>query len=447
MGSSLDDRDGAAAALGPSTSAAMPDRPPQAPGSAPRASGKRVVIIGGGFAGLACAQGLGGSDVSVTVVDRHNHNLFQPLLYQVATAALSPADIAEPIRKILRRFENVEVLMDEVTSVDVARRLVRLGSGAERSYDALVIATGSEYAYFGHDDWARHAPGLKSIDNARALRGKFLRAFERAELSTDPQEQEHLMTSVIIGGGPTGVEMAGAIAELGRWTLKGEFRHLDTRRAKIILVEGGERILGGFPENLSAYAQEQLQALGVTVLTRARVNEIRADGVVIGDTFVPAGTIVWGAGVTATPAARWLGIETDRSRRIPVGPDLRVQGFDDIFALGDLALLVQDGKPLPGLAQVAKQQGQHLGRSLRAHLLHGEALPPFRFHNRGNTAVIGRHAAIFDFGKHQLKGRLAWFLWALIHVYLLVSFEKRILVSLQWLWRYVTRARGARLIP
>jgi NADH:ubiquinone reductase (H+-translocating) len=406
----------------------------------------RVVIVGGGFAGLECARMLGGSSIPVTIIDKQNHNLFQPLLYQVATAALSPADIAEPIRKIVRRHKNISTLMAEVVGIDLEARQVKLADGDTEPYDVLVLATGSRYSYFGHDDWATVATGLKTITNATTLRRRLLQAFEKAEQSEDPEEQKRLLTAIVVGGGPTGVEMAGAIAELGRWTLKGDFRRIDPASLRVLLVEGSERVLGNFPESLSRYAAKELTKLGVTILTKRRVKELREDGAQVDDEFIGAGTLVWAAGVQATPAAGWLGIETDRSGRIPINADMSVKGLTGVFALGDITLLEQDGQPLPGLAQVAKQQGHYLGKTLRdGSALNGTAAG-FRFHNRGNTAVIGRNAAVFDFGRYQLKGRFAWFLWALIHVYLLVSFEKRMLVSMQWLWRYFTRSRGARLI-
>ena len=402
----------------------------------------KIVIVGGGFGGLACAQRLGGSNHEVLLIDRRNYHLFQPLLYQVATGALSPADIAEPIRKLLKRHSNISVVMAEVTGIDTQNHAVLVENGAAYPYEALVLATGSQYAYFGHEEWADNAPGLKTIDNARAHRSRLLEAFEKAERATSPEEQRRLMTSVVIGGGPTGVEMAGAIAELGRWTLAGEFRNVDPSQARVILIEGAPGILGQFPDGLVRYSAYALARLGVDVRTSTRVLDIQAEGVMTDQGYIPAGTVVWGAGVTATPAARWLGIETDRSGRIPVDDRLAVRGRPGVYALGDIALLPQDGAPLPGLAQVAKQQGQYLGRSLRR----GDSSHGFRFRNRGNTAVIGRHAAVFDFGRLHLKGRVAWFLWALVHVYLLVGFEKRALVSVQWLWRYFTKARGVRII-
>lgn len=406
-----------------------------------------VVVIGAGFAGLACAGALGGTSIRVTVIDRHNYHLFVPLLYQVATAALSPADIAEPIRKILNRHRNIDVVMGEAVGIDMTDRRVRLADGSFVPFDRLVVATGSAYSYFGHDDWAEHAPGLKTIENARRIRARLLTSFEQAETIDDPARQQALMTSIVVGGGPTGVEMAGAIAELARHALRRDFRRIDPASARVLLVEAGPRLLPAFPEDLADYARERLERLGVQVVTGQSVERVAADGVAIAGRFVPAGTIVWGAGVEASPAGRWLGVETDRLGRIPVAPDLSVPGLDGVYALGDTALALEDGrKPLPGLAQVAKQQGTHLGRALAADILRGEPIPPFRFHDRGNTAIIGRNAAVFDFGRHHLKGRIAWLLWAIVHVYLLTGFDKRILVTTQWLWRYLTYQRGARLI-
>jgi NADH dehydrogenase len=405
---------------------------------------RHVVIIGGGFGGLACAMALGNaSDIDVTVVNRRNHNLFQPLLYQVATAALSPADIAEPIRKTLARFKNINMITAEVVGVDPSSRTVSLSDGDLLSYDQLVIATGSDYNYFGHDEWRQYAPGLKSIHEARQIRHRLLLAFERAERAKSEPEKQALLTSIVIGGGPTGVEMAGAISELGRFMISRDFRNLQPDNLKVILVEAGPRILAAFPEHLSAYAKSYLENIGVEVRTGRRVIDIRADGADIDGKFVPAGSIIWGAGVKASPAHSWLGIPGVAGGRIPVDDHLRVIGFDDIYAIGDTSALPgPDEKLLPGLAQVAKQQGTYLGQSLRS----GRAVPGFRFKNRGNTAVIGRNAAVFDFGKWTLKGRAAWLLWALVHVYLLINFEKRLLVAIQWVGRYLTRQRGARII-
>ncbi|CAO3433027.1 NAD(P)/FAD-dependent oxidoreductase [Azospirillum doebereinerae] len=406
-----------------------------------------VVIVGAGFGGLACAAALGGTDLRVTIIDRRNYHLFVPLLYQVATAALSPADIAQPIRRILSRHPNVAVVLGAVVGIDTAQRRVTLDDGGVVPYDRLVIACGSSYSYFGHDEWAEVAPGLKTVEDAQYIRARLLGCFERAELTTDLQEQQRLMTSVIVGGGPTGVELAGAVAELTRFALARDFRRIDPRSARILLVEAGPRVLGTFPEPLSDYARHALEDLGVTVMTGQAVERIEPGGVTIAGRFIPAGTMVWGAGVKASPAGQWLGVETDRAGRIKVDADLSVPDLEGVYALGDTALVAgDDGKPLPGLAQVAKQQGEHLGRSLAANILSGAAMAPFRFRNRGNTAIVGRSAAVFDFGTRRLKGWFAWILWAIVHVYLLVGFEKRLLVSLQWLWRYLTYERGARLI-
>ncbi len=406
-----------------------------------------VMIVGAGFAGLACARELGNREIDVTVIDRRNHNLFQPLLYQVATAALSPADISEPIRRTLGRYRNIRVLLGEVVGVDAHAKTVLLEDGHRLSYDYLVIATGSEYNYFGNDDWRAWAPGLKTIHEARLIRQRLLVAFEKAELSQDPDEKRALLTSIVIGGGPTGVEMAGAIAELGKFMITRDFRDLSPDLFRVILIEAAPRILAAFPEDLAEYAQRSLAKAGVTVLTDTPVESITKNEVMAGGQTFRTGCIVWGAGVKASPAVGWLGMEGKAGGRIPVNPDLSVIGLNGIYALGDTALGLDDeGKPLAALAQVAKQQGEYLGQALKAKLLEGRPSAPFRFRDRGNTAVIGRNAAIFDFGTWKLKGRLAWLLWAIVHVYLLVNFEKRLLVSIQWVWRYATRQRGARLI-
>lgn len=405
-----------------------------------------VVIVGGGFAGIACARALGNQDVRVTLVDRNNYHLFVPLLYQVATAALSPADIAEPIRKLLRHFDNIDVIMDEVVGVDAVAKRITLGRGGPLPYDKLVLATGSAYNYFGHEEWSRHAPGLKSIADARAIRARLLNGFEQAETISNPIRQNELMTTVIVGGGPTGVELAGAIAELARWSLARDFRNIDPTTATVHLIEAGPRILPAFPENLSAYAHERLQALGVTVHTGAPVADVQAGRVTVAGKVIAAHSIIWAAGIAASSAANWFGMPTDRLGRIPVEANLEVTGLSHVFALGDTALVMQDGKPLPALAQVAAQQGRYLGKALVKLLVRGAAMPPFRFRDRGNTAIIGRNAAIFDFGKRQLKGWFGWLLWAVVHVYLLANFEKRVLVAVQWLWRWFTYEREARLI-
>jgi NADH dehydrogenase len=405
-----------------------------------------VVIIGGGFGGLACAKKLGARGVRVTLIDRRNHNLFQPLLYQVATAALSPADIAEPIRKTLGRYKNVSVVLAEVESVDTARKVVITKQAREFGFEKLVIATGSEYNYFGRDEWKRIAPGLKTLEQARTIRQRLLLALEHAEIAQTADERRSLLTSVIIGGGPTGVEMAGSIAELGAAASR-DFRNISPSEFRVLLVEAGPRVLGAFPEELSRYARGVLEDLGVEVLTNTRVEEISGGLVRFSGKTVQAGTVVWGAGVRAAAGKEWLDAPADRAGRIAVTDTLQVQGHADIYALGDVAAAqATDGTTLPALAQVAKQQGLYLGVALANLLQRGQHPRPFRFHDRGNTAVIGRHAAVFDFGRWHLKGRLAWFLWALVHVYLLINFEKRLLVSIQWLWRYATQGRGARII-
>jgi NADH dehydrogenase len=408
---------------------------------------RRVVVIGAGFAGLEVARGLGKAGIGTTVIDRHNHHLFQPLLYQVATAALSAADIAEPVRRILRRCPSVQVLFGEVTAINPAARTVQLSCGQTIPYDHLVVASGAGQSYFGHDEWSQWAPGLKTIEDARAIRSQVLLAFERAERATDPAEQQRLTTIAIIGGGPTGVELAGSIAELSRYALARDFRNISPEAAQIVLVEAGPRLLGGFSEDLSAYARDRLERLGVRVRTSEAVEHVGPTKITVAGQDVPVGLVIWAAGVSASPLGRQLGVETDRAGRVPVEPTLQVRGLDRVYALGDLATQTgEDGNPLPGLAQVAKQQGTHLGKTLAAHLATGEALTPFRYKSRGNTAIVGRHAAVFEYGRFKIKGWLAWLAWAVIHVYLLVGFQHRFLVSMQWLWRYLTYERGARII-
>ena len=407
----------------------------------------RVVILGAGFAGIEVARGVGAAGVPVTLIDRQNHHLFQPLLYQVATAALSPADIAEPIRKMLRGYPSVEVILDEAVAIDVHARRLSLASGDTLAYDWLVLATGATHSYFGHDAWEAFAPGLKTIEDARIIRSKILLAFEEAERSHDPAEQRRLMTIAVIGGGPTGVELAGSIAELARYTLAKDFRAIRADTATVLLLEAGPRILAAFPEPLASYAQRRLEKLGVVVRTHFPVEGVTARSITAAGSQLAVGFSIWAAGVRASSMGRLLGANTDGSGRIAVNPNLSVPGFDRVYVLGDLALLAgQDGRPLPGLAQVAKQQGHYLGRALAKKILGNQTPPPFHFHNRGNTAIVGRHAAVFDFGWWQIRGVLAWVFWALIHVYLLVGFQHRLMVAIQWLWRYLTYERGSRLI-
>jgi NADH dehydrogenase len=410
-------------------------------------SAPRVVIVGAGFGGLACAKALANTPVRVTVVDKRNYHLFVPLLYQVATAALSPADISRPVRRMLGRYRNIEVILGEAVAVDAAQRTVRLRDGPTLAYDRLVLASGGVFSYFGHPEWAALAPGPGRLDDARKIRARLLTAFEQAEITENAGERERLMTIVIVGGGPTGVEMAGSVAELARYALARDFRRIDPARAHIVLIEAGPRILTQFPEKLAAYAQRVLESLSVQVLLNHAVEAIDARGVTVAGRRIEAATVIWGAGVRASDAGMWLGIELDKAGRILVGRDLAVRGIEGVYALGDTARLANaSGETLPALAQVAKQQGRHLGRALAAHFADGQPLPPFRYRNRGNTAIIGRNTAVFDFGWWQFKGRLAWLLWAIIHVYLLVGFENRLVVTTRWVWRYLTYERGARLI-
>lgn len=412
-----------------------------------RAAEARVVVVGAGFAGLEVARRLGRAGIPVVIVDRNNHHLFQPLLYQVATAALSATDVAEPVRKILRRYQSVKVVYGTVVGIDATAHRVLLDDGRRFACSHLVLATGSEPHYFGHADWARHAPGLKSIEDARLIRSRLLLSFENAEQAADPVERRRLMTFVVIGGGPTGVELAGAIAELSRYTLARDFRTVSPREARIVLAEGGPRILSGFDERLGRYAAKRLERLGVEIRTGTMVGAIGADYVELGAERLPVGLALWAAGVRASPLGGVSGLGTGDGGRIPVHDDLSVPGHPWIFALGDLALLAgADGRPLPGLAQVARQQGIHLGRELVRQIRSGTAIRPFRYSSRGDTAIIGRHAAIYQLGGLRLRGWIAWALWAIVHVYLLVGFQHRLTVSVQWLWRYLTYERGARLI-
>ncbi|WEX09576.1 NAD(P)/FAD-dependent oxidoreductase [Chelativorans sp. AA-79] len=407
----------------------------------------RVVIVGAGFAGLEAAKELGKAGVPVILLDRQNHHLFQPLLYQVATAALSAPDVAEPIRKVLRRYESVQVLMGEVKRIDMTSRSLDLTDGSCLAFDYLILATGATHSYFGHHDWARFAPGLKTLADARRIRANALLAFERAERTVDPQEQARQMTIAIVGGGPTGVELAGSLAELSRFTLARDFRSVRPEAARVMLIEAGPRILSAFSEKISGYALKRLEKLGVEVHTNTPVEAIEKDRITFGGQTVPVGLVLWAAGVAASPLAAQLGAETDDAGRVVVDETMQAKGLRNVFVVGDAANFTgEDGKPLPGLAQVAKQQGRHLGRSLSRHLLDGSPLAPFTYHGRGNTAIVGRHAAVFEQGRFKLTGWVAWLSWAIIHVYLLVGFQHRLMVSLQWLWRYLTFERGARVI-
>lgn len=412
-----------------------------------RSEGPHIVIIGAGFAGVEVARGLGAARANVTLVDRQNYHLFQPLLYQVATAALSPADIAEPVRRMLRRFPDTNILLGEVTNIDVSSHRITLGDGRMLSFDYLVLAAGATHAYFGHEDWAKFAPSLKSIADARQIRSRLLLSFEQAEMTDDAEERERLMTFVVIGGGPSGVELAGSIAELARFTLKKDFHHIDSASSTVILLEAGSRILSGFPEDLALYARRKLERLGVKVRESCGVEHITATEVVTGGKAIPTGFAIWAAGVKASPLGALLGVPTDKSGRVMVNRDLSIPGVPNAYALGDVSLVLDsNGRALPGLAQVAKQEGRYLGRALARRLRGDQTMTTFEFRNRGNAAIIGRQSAIFDFGWWRLRGPLAWLLWALVHIYLLTGFQHRLLVAVQWLWRYLTYDRGARLI-
>jgi NADH:ubiquinone reductase (H+-translocating) len=406
----------------------------------------QVVIVGGGFAGLDAAKALRRADVDVTVVDRHNHHVFQPLLYQVATAALSPGDIASPIRWILRRQKNVRVLLASVTSIDAPAKAVVLDDGSRLAFDYLIVAPGATHSYFGHGEWAQHAPGLKTLDDALAMRRRMLLAFEEAEREQDQTRRRHLLTFVLIGGGPTGVELAGALAEIARHTLREEFDTIHPEWARIILIEAGPTILPSFPESLRASARRALQKLGVEVWERAEVTEVGAERVKVGDDEVSAHTILWAAGVAGSPLGASFGVPMDRAGRVIVQEDLSVPGQPGIFIAGDLAGFTYQGdKQLPGVAQVAKQQGRHAARNLLKRL-RGETTLPFRYRDPGNMATVGRAHALADFGWARVSGLAGWLLWLIVHIMFLVGFRNRLSVLLQWGASYLTYQRSVRLI-
>jgi NADH dehydrogenase len=405
----------------------------------------RVVILGAGFGGLACAETLRRAGVDITIIDHQNYHCFQPLLYQVATAALSPADVAWPIRHIVRRQENATVFMTEVTGIDAAAQTVTTKTGPF-PFDFLVVATGAMHSYFGHDTWAGFAPGLKRIEDATRIRRSILSAFEQAELTDDDEQRRKLLTFVIVGGGPTGVEMAGAIAEVARQTLKRDFRRIDPRTARIMLIEAGPRLLPAFSERHSRYAHDALTAMGVEVLTATVVTGCDAHGVDLQHGRIDAGSVIWAAGVMASPAAGWLAADRDRSGRVIVGPDLSLPGHANIFVIGDTAA-VNDaaGLPVPGLAAAAKQMGIYVGRLIGARLA-GRNLPPFRYKNLGVLATIGRRSAVVELGPIQLHGFIGWLFWSVVHIYFLIGLRNRFVVAVTWLWSYITFQRGARLI-
>jgi NADH dehydrogenase/putative oxidoreductase len=408
--------------------------------------GPHVVIVGAGFGGLAAAQGLRHTACHITLIDQHNYHLFQPLLYQIATAGLSPADIATPIREILRDQPNVKVVMGRVTGVESKDRAVITEDGAVH-YDWLILATGAQHSYFGKDEWAPFAPGLKRIEDGTDVRRRLLLAFERAEAASDAEERSALLTFVVVGGGPTGVEWAGAIAELARFGMESEFREIDPATARVILVQAADRLLPPFPPALSAEAKAALVRLGVEVRLGAAVDHIDADGVVVSGQRIDARTVFWAAGVAASPAAKWLGAAADRAGRVTVGPDLTVPGFRNVVAIGDTASSTAwDGQPVPGLAPAAKQGGHYAAAVIRAGIEGRPAPAPFRYRHGGNLATIGRKAAVADFGAITLTGALAWWLWGVVHVFFLAGMRNRTAVALEWFWAYLTFRRGTRLI-
>jgi NADH:ubiquinone reductase (H+-translocating) len=417
--------------------------------SAQPANKPRIVIVGAGFGGLAVVRGLRNVDAEITLIDRQNHHLFQPLLYQVATAALSPADIAAPIRTIVKNHRQMHVLLDEVCDINRESKQVRLSSGATLGFDTLVVATGAQHSYFGKDHWAEHAPGIKTIDDATRVRRKILLALEMAETNRQEnvESRNEYLTFVVIGGGPTGVEMAGAIAELTRHATSMEFRYVTPKCVKILLIEAGSRLLANFPEELSAAAKTSLEMLGVDIRLASRVKDIGASSVTVGDEQIPTTTVIWAAGVKASPAATWLATEADNAGRVRVETDMSISGSPNIFVIGDTASIAGiDGRPVPGIAPAAKQQGQHVARIIRSRLLGRPNPGAFKYRNFGTLATIGRKRAVVDFGWAQLKGFPAWFLWSTAHLYFLVGFRNRFMVGLTWLWNYLTFERGARLI-
>ena len=406
----------------------------------------KVVIIGAGFGGISAAKALAKAPVDITMIDRRNYHLFQPLLYQVATADLSPADVAWPIRSIFSRQQNVRVVLGEVLDIDTDTKEVVLEDGRFQ-YDYVIVASGAHHSYFGRDEWEKHAPGLKRVIDATEIRKNVLMAFERAEISEDPEEQARQMTFVVVGGGPTGVEMAGAIAELAHHALARDFRHINSRSARIILVEAGSRVLSAFPEKLSNKAKASLEKLGVEVMLDTMVQDITADGVQLDGAFIPSACKVWGAGVVVKNVGRWLGVDTDRSGRIAVNDDLSVPDQPEVFVIGDAAKVAwQEGTDVPGIAPAAKQGGKYVAKRILAALQGKPAPAPFAYKHAGNLATIGRNSAVIDFGKVQLSGFLAWWIWGVAHIYFLIGVRQPIIVAFSWFWFYVTYSKGARLI-
>lgn len=411
------------------------------------ADGHHVVVVGAGFGGLQTVRDLDGAPVRVTVVDRRNHHLFQPLLYQVATASLATSEIAWPIRQLLRNRREVTTLLATVVGVDKAGRRVLLEDGSTLAFDTLVIATGARHAYFGHDDWERVAPGLKTLEDATTIRRRILRAFEEAEREADPAQRQALLTFVVIGAGPTGVELAGTIAELARLTLVRDFRNFDSRATRVVLVEAGPRVLPAFDDDLSNYALEALEKLGVEVRLGQPVTDCTASGVTVESERIAASTVMWAAGVQASPAAQWLGIPADQAGRAVVEPDLSAPGHPEIFIIGDTAaVMAPDGRPVPGIAPAAKQEGRYVAATIRGRLAGRGAVEPFRYRHAGSLATIGKRKAVIDFGWMKLRGAIAWWIWGLAHIYFLIGVKNRLSVALNWLWIYARDQRSSRLI-
>ena len=406
-----------------------------------------VVIVGAGFGGIQTAHHLKGANVRITLIDQHNYHLFQPLLYQAATALLAPSEIAWPIRHLLRKRKEITTLLAKVINIDKQNKKVILESRESIEYDTLVLATGARHAYFGHDEWAEHAPGLKVLEDATSIRQKILIAFEKAEAESDAKRRAALLCFVVVGGGPTGVELAGTIAELAHHTLSGEFRNIDTLQTRVILIEAASRVLPSFEESLSAYALDALKNLSVEVELGKPVSDCNALDVVFGDKKLPSKTILWAAGVQASPAADWLDAETDHVNRVMVEPDLTLANHTEIFVIGDTATIKdQHGKQVPGIAPAAKQQGQYVAKNIKARLKGKTPSKPFRYKHYGDLATIGKRAAVFDIGWLKARGRIAWWLWGIAHIYFLIGVRNRIIVAMHWLWIYFKGDRGARLI-
>lgn len=417
----------------------MPGQSPETP------SLHKVVVVGAGFAGLEAVRGLRKARCHITLIDQRNHHLFQPLLYQAATTILSPSEIAWPIRGLLKHRADVTTLMATVEGVRPGEVILREGEAI--SYDSLVIATGSRTSYFGHDDWQEVAPGLKTLEDATLIRRRLLLAFERAELTTDPDARAALLTIAIIGGGPTGVELAGIIAELSRETIRREFRRIDTRSTRILLIEAGPRLLGAFPETLSTYAARSLQRRGVEVHLGTAVSDVTETGIRLGDAFISCCTVVWAAGVTASPVGDWLGVKTGKDRRVSVTSDLAVVDHPQIFVIGDAAAVAETpGALVPQLAPAAKQQGAHVAKVIAARLANKPPPPAFRYRHAGNLATIGKRSAVVQFGRIELTGGLAWWIWGIAHIYFLIGTRNRVAVAWDWLWTYLRGLSAARLI-